>query len=321
MERVLDKSIFRTEISDFALDYDNVKNHTWYDNLDYLISLSKSYFNGDDFIMDYSCGTGIFPERLIAQTSDYPKILMVDSSPKYLSLAYNKFADNDKFYFRLMNFLRTEKRLQRLEEIFEDNYQNFLNGIVCTNAIHLYPNIYETIDSWNKMLLKGGKLLINSGNIYNPMMNSQSKLIDQTVEEINNVSSEIVRGESRYNKYYEYIENMDYKNKHDELRKKYFLPVRDINEYVEALRRNNFKIIEIKAIDLDVKVSEWYDFLKVYHEGVLGWVGGAEKITGIKPTNEQITDRLDLIKESLQIIFNGDNNFKACWNYIVCEKS
>ena len=320
MDKIIDKSFLKSDVTDFALGYDKVKNHTWYDNLNYLVELSKEYFNEDDFIMDYSCGTGIFPERLLKSTVSCPRILMMDSSPKYLKLSYDKFGRNYKFYFRLMKYLKEENRLQTIDESMGGTYKELLDGIICTNAIHLYPNISETIKSGNDILVKGGKLLINSGNILNPSMDIESKLIDQTVEEISKISFDIVKSEPKYSKYLDLIDNFEYISKHDELRKKYFLPIRPIDFYTDELVKNGFKITEVKTINIDARVDEWFDFLKVYHEGVIGWIGGSKKITNIEPTEQELNDRIEIIRLSLNKMFNSQNNFKACWNYIICDK-
>jgi ubiquinone/menaquinone biosynthesis C-methylase UbiE len=320
MEKIIEDSFLKSDVTEFALGYDMVKNHTWYDNLNYLVDLSKEYFNEDNFIMDYSCGTGIFPERLLKSTVSCPRILMMDSSPKYLKLSYDKFGGNYKFYFRLMKYLKEESRLQTIDESMGDTYKELLDGIICTNAIHLYPTISDTMKSWSDILVKGGKLLINSGNILNPSMDVESKLIDQTVEDISKISFDIVKSEPKYSKYLDLIDNFEYINKHNELRKKYFLPIRPIDFYTDELLKNGFKITEVKTINIDAKVDEWFDFLKVYHEGVIGWVGGSKKITGIEPTEQEINERIEIIRLSLNKMFNGQNNFKACWNYIICEK-
>ena len=320
MEKIIDESFLKSDVTEFALGYDMVKNHTWYDNLNYLVELSKEYFNEDNFIMDYSCGTGIFPERLLKSTVSCPRILMMDSSPKYLKLSYDKFGGNYKFFFRLMRYLKEKGRLQTIDESMGGVYKELLDGIICTNAIHLYPTISDTMKSWSDILVKGGKLLINSGNILNPLMDGESKLIDQTVEEISKISFDIVKSDPKYSKYLDLIDDFDYINNHDELRKKYFLPIRPIDFYTNELVKNGFKIVEIKAINIDARVDEWFDFLKVYHEGVIGWIGGSKKITGVEPTEKEINDRIEIIKLSLNKMFNNQNNFKACWNYIICEK-
>ena len=124
MDKVIDESFLKSDVTEFALGYDRVKNHTWYDNLNYLVDLSKEYFNDDDFIMDYSCGTGIFPERLLKSTVSCPRILMMDSSPKYLKLSYDKFGNNYKFFFRLMKYLKEENRLQTIDESMGKDYKD-----------------------------------------------------------------------------------------------------------------------------------------------------------------------------------------------------
>ena len=320
MDKIIDESFLKSDVTEFALGYDRVKNHTWYDNLNYLVDLSKEYFNDDDFIMDYSCGTGIFPERLLKSNVSCPRILMMDSSPKYLKLSYDKFGSNYKFFFRLMKYLKEENRLQTIDESIGEDYKELLDGIICTNAIHLYPTISDTIKSWNKLLVKGGKLLINSGNIYNPLMGADTKLIDQTVNEISKLSFDIVKENPKYFKYINLMEDFEYINKHNTLRDKYFLPIRPINFYTDELIKNGFKIVEVKTIDVGAKVDEWFDFLKVYHEGVLGWIGGVNKITGVDPKENEVEDRIDIMKLALNEMFNNKNDFKACWNYIICEK-
>ena len=128
------------------------------------------------------------------------------------------------------------------------NHEELLDGIVCTNAIHLYPTISDTIKSWHQILVKGGKLLINSGNIQNPSMNENSKLIDQTVNEISKLSYEIVKETPKYSKYLDLMDDFDYINKHNTLRDKYFLPIRPINFYTDELIKNGFKIMDCQFI-------------------------------------------------------------------------
>ena len=58
--------------------------------------------------------------------------------------------------------------------------------------------------------------------------------------------------------------------------------------------------------------AEWTDFLSAYHEGVLGWVGGSERIEGVPPTEEAVADRLRLLRESVDRVFGG-SSFEAVW--------
>jgi ubiquinone/menaquinone biosynthesis C-methylase UbiE len=320
MERITNDDFLNSDVTEFALDYDKVKFHTWYDNLNYLVTLSKEYFNENDLIMDYSCGTGIFSERLLNNMENIPNILMMDASPKYLKLSYEKFKENDKFLFRLMSFLKDENRLQTIKESIGEDKDGFLNGIICTNAIHLYPNVESTVKEWCDSLVSGGKLLINSGNILNGNKNIDSVLIDQTVNDIAERSYGIVMNSEQYGQYLDLINNFDYINKHNDLRDKYFLPIKPIEYYTDIIENNGFKITEIRTDSVNANVDEWFDFLKVYHEGIIGWVGGSKKITGVEPTDEDINNRIEIIKTALNLIFENKETFKASWNYIICEK-
>lgn len=314
IERLYNEQIATSNLTEFALGYDDVKHHNWYDNLDYLIQLSKQFFSKDSFIMDYSCGTGIFCERL-DEAGITPNVLMIDASLKYIRLAYEKFKDIPSYSFRLLDLKKS------IKESIVDNIDGKLDGIICANAIHLYPTIDETIIEWNKLLKKGGKLLINSGNINNPKMKPPSSiLIDQTVNDILNVSFDIVRNNKSYHQYLDKLSDSVYMEKYIELKDKYFLPIRDIEYYTDSLYKNGFIVKEIKTVDVGANVKEWYDFLKVYDDGILGWIGGVEKVSGDIPTLTDIQNRLDIMEEALNIIFNNNKNFNANWNYIICEK-
>ena len=104
------------------------------------------------------------------------------------------------------------------------------------------------------------------------------------------------------------------------LRKKYFLPVRPLDHYVGALRKCGFTVEEVSNETIEARVSEWYEFLSAYHEGVLGWAGGVEKIEGRSPTEEDVRDRLALMKSAMELLFEGKDSFNCCWTYITCRK-
>lgn len=314
IERLYNEQIANSPITEFALGYDEVKNDSWYDNLDYLIDLSKEFFSKDSFIMDYSCGTGIFCERLDAHGL-VPSVIMADASLKYLRLSYEKFKDIPSYSFRLLDLKKS------IGESIVDDIDEKLDGIVCANAIHLYPTIDETISEWNKLLKKGGKLLINSGNINNPKMKSPSSvLIDQTVNDIFSISFDIVKNNKSYHQYLNKLSDIPYIEKYVQLKNKYFLPIRNIEYYTNSLYKNGFVIKEIKTIDVKSNVKEWFDFLKVYDDGILGWIGGVEKVTGDIANLTDIQNRLDIMEEAINIIFDNNKDFNASWNYIICEK-
>ncbi len=70
---------------------------------------------------------------------------------------------------------------------------------------------------------------------------------------------------------------------------------------------------------LDVR-EETFDFLSAYHDVVLGWVGGTEKIDGEPPTSEAVDDRSRLMGYAMDTLFGGRPHFNACWTYITCTK-
>jgi len=313
IKKINNDEIVSANITNFALEYDAVKYHTWYDNLDYVVDVILNEFNDTNFILDYSCGTGILDERLKFKGLN-AKMMLVDASLKYLRLAYEKFKDDEKYYFRLLDLKKQIK-----DSLIED-FSGKFDGIVCANAVHLYPSIDETFKEWSELIKKGGKLIINSGNILNEKMRTPSSvLIDQTVNDIFNQSFVIVKNNKKYSKYLDKLSDNSYIQKYSELKDKYFLPIRSIDYYTDSLSKNGFVIKEIKTIDIGVNVDEWYDFLKVYDAGILGWIGGVEKITGDIATIQDLQNRLDIMKESLDVIFNN-KNFKANWSYLICEK-
>ena len=106
---------------------------------------------------------------------------------------------------------------------------------------------------------------------------------------------------------------------YDDLRSKYFLPVRPLQYYLDALHKAGFKVHSLRKRTIEASVKEWYDFLAVYHEGVLGWVGGVEKIEGKAPTEEAVRDRLTLIRAAMDKIFKGKDRFDCCWTYVTAE--
>ena len=106
---------------------------------------------------------------------------------------------------------------------------------------------------------------------------------------------------------------------HDALRKKYFLPVRSLEYYLDSLRAEGFEVTSVRHRRIPARVSEWYEFLSVYHEGVLGWVGGAEKIVGTAASEEVIADRLTIMRLAMAQVFNDAFEFGASWTYITCE--
>ena len=304
-----------------ALKYDTVENHGWYSNLDHTVEQLGDYVRRGDVLVDYSGGTGILARRLLDRLG--PKdvgVVIVDSSPKFLRLALEKFRDEPRIAFRHIRFLREEGRLQRVDEVLGDDLlQRGVDGVISTNAIHLYFNLDETLAAWRGVLRPWGRVFIQSGNIRNPELPDDEWIIDETVEVIHARAVEIVREQDRFHVYRSALENADYVSAHDTLRRKYFLPVRPLEHYLASLRSAGFDVTSVRHRRIPARVSEWFDFLSVYHEGVLGWVGGAEKIVGTRPSTDVIEDRLALMRLAMGRVFKDAFEFGASWTYITCE--
>jgi len=145
------------------------------------------------------------------------------------------------------------------------------------------------------------------------------RIIDETVDVIHRAAMDIVQSHEAFRQYRMALEDVDYMSAHDALRRKYFLPVRSLEYYLDSLRAEGFDVISVRHLRIPARVSEWYEFLSVYHEGVLGWVGGAEKILGASASEEAIRDRLAILRLSMDQVFNDAFEFGASWTYITCE--
>ena len=300
-----------------AKKYDTVEEHGWYDNLNITVSQLSKAFGPNDIIIDYSGGTGILTSRLMrTMKNNCPRIIIVDSSPKFLRLALEKFCTDERVAFRLIPFDREKKRLSTIEECLDnDILKRGVNGIVSTNAIHLYYELEQTLGSWKKILRPDGSLHVQSGNIRNPS-NKDSWIIDETVEHLNNAAIRLVASQDSFISLRKFLDNDEHMKAHDRLREKYFLPVRDLDYYTKSLKENGFEIKDTQCHPINASVDEWYDFLSVYHEGVLGWVGGAEKVYNKKVSSHFVSLRKALMRLAMEDIFNGSDSFQAAWTYI-----
>ena len=312
----------KAPLEKLALKYDTVENHGWYKNLDNTVDQISRDIRGGDILLDYSGGTGILANRLLSnlgKNSDLG-ILIVDSSPKFLRLAIEKLKSDPRVAYRLINFKKEEKRLEYLHEVIEDDlYQKGIDIISSTNAIHLYYNLKETLESWKKILRPGGRIYVQSGNINNPDASADGWIIDESVIKINEAALEIVLKDDRFSKYRSSMQDKKYMEAHDKLREKYFLPVRPIQFYKDLFKEVGLKEVSCEYHSIEATVKDWYEFINVYHEGVIGWVGGSKKITGKDCGPQCIEDRLILIREAMEKTFSNQKTFKAVWNYFILE--
>lgn len=320
-DRIPDEDWVSTRVEDLALKYDTVENHGWYSNLDHTVERVGDFARRGDILIDYSGGTGILARRLLDRLgSKNVGVIIVDSSPKFLRLALEKFRGEPRVAFRHIRFLREERRIEKVDEVLgEALVSRGVDGIVSTNAVHLYFDLAETVRAWRSVLRPSGRLFVQSGNIKNPDLPDDEWIIDETVEVIHEKALEIVANEPRYEQHRSRLADADYMAAHDKLRRKYFLPVRPLEHYLDTFREEGFDVTSVTHRRIPARVSEWYDFLSVYHEGVLGWVGGATKIVGREPAPDVVEDRLALMRAAMDVVFGDAFEFGASWSYITCE--
>jgi SAM-dependent methyltransferase len=320
--RVPDEDWTREPLEALALKYDTVQDHGWYRNLDRTVAELGEFLTPGSLLVDYSGGTGILAGRLLEEVPERGfGILIVDSSPKFLRVALDKLGGHERVAFRLIRYLKDEGRLELMQEVLEPALlERGVEAIASTNAIHLYYDLDDTLSSWRDLLRPGGRVFIQSGNIAPPQLPDGTWIIDETVEAIHTAGLELVRRDDRYAAYRAGAQDTARMAAYDELRRKFFLPVRPLAEYVEALERAGLHILDVAQVPIQAHVDQWLEFLGTYHEGVLGWIGGSSRVEGAEPTDEAVADRLQLLRESMREVFGAGQGFQALWTYITAAR-
>jgi SAM-dependent methyltransferase len=320
--RIPDEEWTRQPVDEFGLNYDDVGSHGWYKNLEPTIAQVLATLAPGDLLIDYSSGTGILTRRLLESISYPVGILNVDASPKFLRVALETFRDDERVAYRLLHWLKAEKRLQSLDEVTgPDLLDRGADAITSTNAIHLYYDLDETLAAWARLLRPGGLAFVCSGNMRNPNGRPGEWIIDETVARVNEIAADIVRTEPAFAEYRQTLDDAALLSRHTKLRDKVFVPVRPLDLYLQAFRDAGFTVLHVFEETIFARVDEWYRLLSTYHDGVLSWVGGSEKVEGTRPSAEAVRQRLFLIRYSLEKLFPAQDSFPCTWTYITCRHS
>jgi ubiquinone/menaquinone biosynthesis C-methylase UbiE len=319
-QRVPDEDWTRQPVDTFGLRYDTVENHGWYRNLDPTVEELVRHLEEGQLLIDYSGGTGILLDRLNLRIFDRQVgMLIVDSSPKFLRVALDKFRDEERIGFRLLRWLKEDKRLALLDEVMgPELLARQADALASTNAIHLYRDLPETLASWARVLRPGGRVFVQSGNIRNPQARPSEWILDETVWAIHEVATGLVRNDPRYAAYRPLLDDEPRMQAHVAYRDQVFLPVRPLEHYLRCLEEAGFTVEAVTARTIEARVEDWFEFLSAYHEAVLGWVGASVKVDGRAPGKEAVADRLALIRHAMDTLFGGRPAFRCCWTYINC---
>jgi SAM-dependent methyltransferase len=317
-ERIPDEDWVRAPTEALALKYDTVQDHGWYRNLDRTVEQLAAELGPGDLLLDYSGGTGILAGRLLEEVKERRfGLLIVDSSPKFLRVALEKLAGHERVAFRLIRYLREERRLQLVEEVVgPEILERGVDAVVSTNAVHLYYDLENTLRSWHALLRPGRRAFVQSGNIGVPGLAEDTWIIDETVEAIQAAAVELVSTSDEWSAYRAGLDDTARTAAYDGLRRKFFLPVRPLAYYVAALEAAGFAVEDVEHRSVEAHVDQWYEFLATYHEGVLGWVGGSERVEGAPPSEQAVDDRLRLLRAAMGVVFGGRPSFRAAWTYI-----
>ena len=312
----------RQPMDTFGLRYDTVENHGWYRNLDPTVEDLARHLEDGQLLIDYSGGTGILLDRLNLRIFDRQVgVLIVDSSPKFLRVALDKFGGEERVAFRLLRWLKEQRRLELLEEVVgPELLARKADVITSTNAIHLYRGLEDTLASWARVLRPGGRAFVQSGNIRNPQARPSEWILDETVWAIHEVAIGLVRNDARYAAYRPLLDDEARLQAHVAYRDQVFLPVRPLDYYLRGLEEAGFTVEEVRARSIEAQVSDWFEFLSAYHEAVLGWVGGSVKVDGHAPGADAVSARLALIRHAMDTLFGGRDAFRCCWTYINCVR-
>jgi ubiquinone/menaquinone biosynthesis C-methylase UbiE len=321
--RIPDEDWIDRPVEEFALHYDTVENHGWYRNLDLTVEQLADDLRPGDVLIDYSGGTGILLDRLRLRIFDRQVgMVIVDSSPKFLRVAVDRFRADERVAFRRLHFLGDEQRLEFVDEVLEETFRRRpADVLVTTNAIHLYDDLPRTVAGWARVLKPGGRVYVNSGNIRNPRARENEWIIDETVYVVHEVAAGLVRTGARYERYRAVLEDEKRLRAYLDFRDRVFLAPRPLEYYVDALRAGGFEIRGVSERTIEARVDEWFEFLAAYADAVLGWVGGSAKVDGVEATEEAARDRLDLLRESLDVIFGGRRTFLCCWTYVTAARA
>jgi SAM-dependent methyltransferase len=247
-------------------------------------------------------------------------MVIVDSSPKFLRVALDRLRGDERVAFRRLRFLKDEKRLQYVDEVLGDAFPG-ADHLVSTNAIHLYVDLDETLRAWARVLKPGGRVHINSGNVRNPRAGENEWIIDETAYVVHEVATGLVRTDPRWAAYRDVLDDPERMRAYLDWRDRVFLAPRPLDFYLDALREPGFAIDDVSERTIEADVHEWYEFLAVYADAVLGWVGGSAKVDGVPASDEAAADRLALLEEAVDTIFGGRPTFRCCWTYIIATRT
>jgi SAM-dependent methyltransferase len=312
---VPDEPWAKAPVDPFALGYDRLGSHGWYSNLEPTVEEVAGWLDGGALVVDHSGGTGLLADRLLAaRPGTRAGILNADASGRFLRLAAEKARGDPRLAFRLLPF--AGGRVRDLADAAPE-LAGRIGGIACANAVHLYPDVREAAASWHEMLRPGGRLHVQSGNLAHG--DGGAWIIDATVGAVDREARRLVADGPEWARHRDVLADAGRMEAYDAVRRRWFPPVRSAGETVAAIAAAGFGVERVRHRDVTVDTAEWAEFLGVYHEGVLPWVGGCKETDGRPAGAADVRDRLRLISKGLRAAVGGPS-FRASWTYVDAAK-
>lgn len=321
-DRIPNEDWLRKPVEDSALQYDKHGANAFRRNWDPTIAQVLTVLDESKVILDYSCGTGLFTERLLENFSYPTRIINVDVSPKYLRLVAGKFRQDDRVALRLQKWVNTDGRFQNVDEVVGNALlHRGIDILISTNAVHLYPNLADTFRSWHRVLRPGGLALVSTGDMSNPRRSGSDWRLHDTVEAVNEFVQEVVQTEPRFEKYRKVTDDTAVMSAYEAMRRQVYPPIKPIDLYLGTLSDAGLKPLHHFEGWINISTADLTDALFPYHEIVLGWIGGTRHVEGQPPSREALRDRMFLIKYGSEKLYASQRSFNCPWTYITCRKT
>jgi ubiquinone/menaquinone biosynthesis C-methylase UbiE len=319
-ERIPDEDWTTAPLDPLGQRYASMATHRWYTNLELTRQQLKQALRPGHILVDYSGGTGILASHLVQDLPDVG-IVIVDASPRFLRVALEKFRHEPRVAFRLLHPVNGEKRrLQGLDEAIGPILrERGVDGLVSTNAVHLYSELTETFRAWWRVLRPNAHVFVQSGDIRNPEGRPGEWLISEVVERVREVAKQIACEDPSYEQYRAVLSDPARLAAYDALWRKVFLPIRPVTTYRAALAEAGFMVGDTTTTSVDVGVLEWYEATSVYPD-LLAFIGGSPRVDGRRPSPAEVQDQLRLLKQSFLETFPNRDVYQSTWTYLTAAR-
>ena len=218
----------------FGLHYDTVENHGWYRNLDLTVEqlardLEPATCWSTTPAARASWSTGCACGSSTAQVG----MMIVDSSPKFLRVALDRFRADPRVGFRLLRFLRDERRLQYLDEVLPEGFAGPTGSSRRTRSTSTTTS--RTRSVLGARAAAGRRRLRQLRQPAQPARGRDEWIIDETVYVVHEVATGLVRTDPRCAAYRDVLDDAERMRAHLAWRDRVFLAPRPLAYYTEQL--------------------------------------------------------------------------------------